>query len=103
MTQQEIQLVTDRIWCMSELKEGMSDAYYFQSPRHSLERLSNQILSNVLGEITNRRSMSRSLSESSSQPSASSSFINKPLIDKIITAKYVLGEKLTLRNFQVVT
>ncbi|XP_065224595.1 probable E3 ubiquitin-protein ligase HERC1 isoform X2 [Planococcus citri] len=88
MSPQEVQLVIDRIWCMTDLKENSSEGYYFQSPRHSLERLSNQILSNVFGEITNRRNnMSRSLSESSSQPSSSSSFANKPIIDKIITAK----------------
>lgn len=88
MSPQEVQLVIDRIWCRPELKDGSSEGYYFQSPRHSLERLSNQILSNVFGEITNRnKTMSRSLSESSSQPSSSSSFVNKPIIDKIITAK----------------
>lgn len=88
MTKQEINLVRRRVWCMPEVKEGANETCYSQSPRHCLERLSNQILSNAIGEITNRRNSiscaSNDAHQSSTNPPCTPNITS---IDKIITAK----------------
>lgn len=73
---------------MSETKESLSDAGNLQSPRHSLERLSNQIICNALGEVANRRNSVNYSSCENTQLSLNNNVpSNVVLIDQVITAK----------------
>lgn len=98
ITRQEIQLIRQRIWCMSEIKDDALKSYYHESPRHSFERLSNQIISNALGEITNRRNNNIcNFAEPNQTVSNPYTLLSGTSMDKIITAKYCLS----IDNFKI--
>ncbi len=92
ITKHEVELMRKRIWCLSELTEGISESFYSQSPRHSLERLSNQILSNAIGEVTNRRNSVNVSYKDRNHSGPNSTFAlssnrTSMKLDEIITAK----------------